>query len=127
VAERADEARCGERFGLVVARLDVARWGACLDVARWDVDRWDVDRWDVDRWDAAVWGACLEVDRGAGAVARDDGRGAPDRSDDGRPADLLRGSGPAEEVGRALRAAGVTAVGVMLWSDLQLAGGAQVR
>jgi hypothetical protein len=78
-------------------------------------------------------GACLDVERGAagaaGAAARDDVGGVPpDRSDDGRPADLPRESGPAEEaVGRVLRAAGVTAVGVMLSSDLQLAGGAQVR
>jgi hypothetical protein len=72
-------------------------------------------------------GACLDVERGA--AARDDVGGVPpDRSDDGRPADLPRESGPAEEaVGRVLRAAGVTAVGVMLSSDLQLAGGAQVR
>jgi hypothetical protein len=66
---------------------------------------------------------------GAGAAARDDARGVPpERSDDGRPAGRLRASGAAEDVvGRVLRAAGVTAVGVMLSSDLQLAGGAQVR
>ena len=65
----------------------------------------------------------------AGAAARDDARGAPpDRSDDGRPAGWLRASGRGGDVvERVLRAAGVTAVGVMLSSDLQLAGGAQVR
>jgi hypothetical protein len=66
---------------------------------------------------------------GAGAAARDDGRGLPpERSDDGRPAGLRRESGVVEGVvGRALRAAGVTAVGVIWSSGLQLAGGAQVR
>jgi hypothetical protein len=66
---------------------------------------------------------------GAGTAARDDARGVrSERSDDGRPAGWLRALGTAEDVvERVLRAAGVTAVGVMLSSDLQLAGGAQVR
>jgi hypothetical protein len=86
--------------------------------------------------DAAALGALVdragrgeEGGEGAGAAAREDARGVPpERSDDGRPAGRLRDSGAAEDVvGRVLRAAGVTAVGVMLSSDLQLAGGAQVR
>jgi hypothetical protein len=80
-------------------------------------------------------GAAARPDRGeearggAGAAARDDARGVPpDRSEDGRTAGGRRESILGVDVAeRSLRAAGVTAVGVMLSSDLQLAGGAQVR
>jgi hypothetical protein len=50
-----------------------------------------------------------------------------ERSEDGRPAGARRASGSGADVAeRSLRAAGVTAVGMMSL-DLQLAGGAQVR
>jgi hypothetical protein len=66
---------------------------------------------------------------GVGAAEREEARGAsPDRSDDGRAAGgRLESISDGDVAERSLRAAGVTAVGVMLSSDLQLAGGAQVR
>ena len=85
--------------------------GAWVDRGAWA----DREAW-VDRETGA--------DRGAGAD-----RGVrPERSEDGRPAaGARRESVSGADVGeRSLRAAGVTAVG-MLSSDLQLAGGAQVR
>jgi hypothetical protein len=133
-AERADDARCGERLGAGLG-------------ARFDVDREVVLRGDcftaplgavvAARAPVAVAGAGRVVrstraeprawawaDRGAWAA-----RGVrAERSDEGRTAGARRESeSGVDVVERSLRAAGVTAVGVMVSSDLQLAGGAQVR
>jgi hypothetical protein len=120
-AERADDTSCGERLGgcLRVDRTLVLARGGCVGA-------------DLV---AAALGVPARPERTedgratGGAAARDVARGVRlERRDDGRPAGWLRESEAAEDaVGRALRAAGVTAVGVMLSSDLQLAGGAQVR
>jgi hypothetical protein len=127
-AERADDARCGERLG---ACLDVDRAlalarGGCFTPAR-----------------GAVVAARVVAARvaGAGRVVRStraetrlaDGGWAArgvraERSDEGRTVGARRESeSGVDVVERSLRAAGVTAVGVMVSSDLQLAGGAQVR
>ena len=78
----------------------------------------------------AVAGAGRDEERGGDAATeRADVRGVPpDRNEDGRPLGARRESVFAADVAeRSLRAAGVTAVGVIFSSDLQLAGGAQVR
>jgi hypothetical protein len=145
-AERADEARCGARLGAclevereavlprgggltaplgaVVAALTavaVAGAGRVVRGAWADREAWlDRGAWaDREAWlDRGAW-----ADREAWAA-----RGVrAERSEDGRPVGARRESASGAGVGeRSLRAAGVTAVG-MLSSDLQLAGGAQVR
>jgi hypothetical protein len=142
-AERADDARCDERLG---ACLDVDRdvalprggcftpAGGAVFAARAAVAVAGAGR--VVRSTRAGPRACAWSDRGTWVgrgvwVARGAwvGRGVrPERSDEGRPAGARRESVSGGDVAeRSLRAAGVTAVGVMVSSDLQLAGGAQVR
>jgi hypothetical protein len=160
VAERADEARCGERFGSelwwplegraaegsrVAARLGAGRSAegrpavGRLAVGRLADGRLVDGRLAVGRFASGA--ATLRETRAVLAERSDEGRGGADRTDwaaargalrssrvrDGRrgAAAPSRGAG-ADVEGRPLRAAGVTAVGV-IWSNLQLAGGAQVR
>jgi hypothetical protein len=133
-AERAEDARCGERLGacLEVEREAVLPRGGCLPaplgaavaalaaVAVAGAGRVVRGAW-VDR------GACADREAGVDRGAWADRGVRAERSEDGRPAGARRGSVSGADVReRSLRAAGVTAVG-MLSSDLQLAGGAQVR
>jgi hypothetical protein len=156
-ADRADEERCGERLAACLDTGLEAAFAADLEAAfaadleagfaadLEAVARGAREAREVRSERDADGRAAAEARAGAGAEARAEARGGaaardgaaaradtrgapPERSEDGRPVPLLLESLPCVDVfGRALRAAGVTAVGVMVSSDLQLAGGAQVR